>query len=63
MLPLPIWSHATEHGDKRNWHHKTNNSKNVIEHGDVEEVNNIQPTIGKETDIIKPIVAKMLIQT
>ena len=39
MLPLPIWSHATEHGD-------------------VEEVDIIQPVVEKETSIIKPTVAE-----
>ena len=39
MLSLPIWSHATKHGD-------------------VEEVDNIQPIKGKETNIIKPIIVE-----
>ena len=34
----------------------------TIEHGDVEEVNNIQPTSRKETDIIKPIVVENAIE-
>ncbi|RVW17646.1 Retrovirus-related Pol polyprotein from transposon RE1 [Vitis vinifera] len=45
MLPLPIWSHATEH-------------ENATEYGDVEEEDITQPTIGKKTDILKPAVAE-----
>ena len=33
------------------WSHAT-------EHGDVEQVDNIQPAIGKETNIIKPVVVE-----
>ena len=70
MLPLPIWSYATEHGNVKEenniqpttWKEtdiiKPTIAENATEYGDVEEEDITQPTIGKKTDILKPAVAE-----